>query len=345
MNAAMEQSQSFIPSKKVNKAFDFKEAPQPKRYRTVLPKPHMVNHKENDSASDFLPSLRPIALPPVYTPTSVKVRRNLALAIAKSIKGRATTKTFFSEFDTTLATASPQSFCKQLRAYYEDYHRESLLKHKITDKEIESAISLAQASIELGIDKFKEEPPASTPIRQIGERLTKKYGNLPLSFRKTKEELEASTIGRLVMVNEDLLKKTTTEEDEIEWFLEHEIEHYLQDDLLQSILCEQACEDRMTKEKQKELLLWQSRMQEQFADLSAASRDSRLAHAYKNVATKWVMQLGKGISEEHPSYDSRRLVAKALIQFHQQDKKERERLAAKPSVKRSLMKELDASEA
>lgn len=331
---------------KVARALDFEGTTQAKRYRMVLPGSNMPDGNEDGSrVPDFLPSLRSITPPAVYTPTSVKVRRNFAWAIAKSIKGRATEKTFFSESDTALVTASPQSFCKQLRAYYEDYHLENLLKHNITDKVLESEIPRAQKSIELGADTFKDEPLASTPIRKIGERLAKKYGNLPLVFHRTEESTEAATIGKLVIMNEDILKKVATEEDEIEWFLEHEIEHYLKGDLLLSALSAQACEDRVEEKEQKRILLWQSRMQEQFADLSAPSREIRLAHAYKNVATKWVKQLGKGVPDEHPSHDSRRLVALALIEFHQQNEKERERRAAEPTVKRSLLKEFEACEA
>jgi hypothetical protein len=344
MNMAMEKSLA-VPLK-LNRTLDSAETHPAKRSRMVSSGPNMPDgSKESSRASDFLPSLRPIAPPAVYTPTSVKVRRNFAWAIAKSINGRATEKTFFSESDTALATASPQSFCKQLRAYYEDYHLEKLLKYNITDIELESEIPRAQESIELGADIFKDEPLASTPIRKIGERLAKKYGNLPLVFHRTEESTEAATIGKLVIMNENLLKTIATEEDEIEWFLDHEIEHYLKDDLLQSSLSEQACEDQVQEKEQKGILLWQSRMQEQFADLSGPSREIRLAQAYKNVATKWVKQLGKGTPDEHPSHESRRLVALALIEFHQQHAKERERRTAEPKVKRSLLKEFEACEA
>jgi len=279
----------------------------------------------------------------VYTPTSIKVRRELADAVSHSIEGSAVYTP--QRLTSDLLQASPQSFCKGLRLCHEKSLRSKLLAHGITDCDIQEEMPIAQESVELGAEPYKQLPLASERIRKIGAKIAQRCGDSTLSFRKTCEDIEALSALNIIVINEEIAQRSARTDDELEWLLEHEVAHYLNQDLFHETAWLQATDGRVAEEEQDAILDRQSRCDEQFADLGPASKSLRLALAYKTVTSNWVNNLGIGSPSTHPAYWDRAKVAMALEAFHIQHSKENERRMnrlGQPRAKRSLEKEFDA---
>lgn len=263
--------------------------------------------------------------PKIYTPNSSKVRINLIKAVGDAIYGSDLSSPFVAHYaaEHDVLQASPESLYKKLYADFKSLIAEDFADLGITPELLAQYKKDAAVSVKLGASPYKKLPPASTPIKKIGEKVAKRFGHTQLSFRRTKEKLEACCADDVIPVNEDVLKATDSPE-EIAWVLAHEVTHYNNGDQKEDIAYKLACESLSPNPERTKTHKRLCYTHEVFADVKPALASKRLAKGYKKRTESYLSDAGEDSeeSDEHPSDSKRHKIAIATVELHKQCDKE-----------------------
>lgn len=315
--------------------------------------------------------------PAVYTPTSTKVRVNLLKAMTEAIYGPQVSQPFIEDLknDPERLQASPNTFGKRCRSTFRALLFDDLEQMGVNEQDVKNQLIPARKSLEKEAADLKKLPASSKEVKAIGKSLAKEVGCQNLVFRKsTTPDDYAYITGNVLVLNEDEVEPAHLTEQELSWLMAHEIEHYVNNDLVESEAHKLAFKkhidelksrlskapgDKKIAETLKAFRAASSkfkgrelRTDEVFADVGPALRRPDLARGYEKTMKRWIETREEDSGEEgiqtHPTHEMRLKLAQATRDFHQQHAKEQSRMAAVPlmlkSARRSLVAEFEQSE-